>query len=133
MKSNNSESTWSQIEKRLNLQSIGEFIRYGGDISEIDKRGFAERLAGADKDLQEYIEPICGNDKADDMLEKIAIYENICKDIYFALGMKVGAQIIIQLTGNFESDFWQNRKESLIAFFLYIVFYDPVNKTVKQF
>jgi len=60
MKNNNSENAWSQFEKRLNLQSIGEFIRNGGDITEADKRGFTERLASADADLQRYIETVCG-------------------------------------------------------------------------
>ena len=101
----NSESKWSQIEKRLNLQSIGEFIRNGGNVTEVDKHGFTERLAGADKDLQEYIDSVCGKEKTENILENIAVYSNKLKDIYFSIGMKAGAQIIIQLTGNFEADF----------------------------
>jgi len=34
---NNFESRWSQMDKRLNLQSIGEFIQHGSDITEINK------------------------------------------------------------------------------------------------
>jgi len=104
MKNNNHENTWTQIEKRLNLQSISEFIRHGGDIPNVDKRNIAERLAAADKDLQEYLESICGKDKIEDILENIAVYANIHKDVYFTLGMKAGAQIIIQLTESLESD-----------------------------
>ena len=98
-------STWSEIEKRLNLQSIGEFIRHGGDVTEVDKRGFTERLAAAEKDLQKYLENICGKDKTNGIVEKITVYTNLCKDVYFALGMKAGAQMILQLTGNLEADF----------------------------
>ena len=103
--SENLHSKWSQIEKRLNLQSIGEFIRNGGDVTEVDKRGFTERLEMADKNLYEYIDRICEREKAEDMSEQIAAYSNILKEIYFSIGMKAGAQIIIQLTGNFEADF----------------------------
>jgi len=105
MGNNNHESTWSQIEKHLNLQSISEFIRHGGDVAEVDKRRLTERLAAADKDLQEQIENICGKDKTDNILEQISACLNIYKDIYFVLGMKTGAQIITLLTGNTDSNF----------------------------
>lgn len=101
----NLENKWSQLEKRLNLQSISEFIQHGGDIRVIDTRSFSERLESADKDLQVCLESTCGKEKADDILETIAVYSNICKGVYFALGMKAGAQIMLQLTGNIESDF----------------------------
>ena len=105
MTDNNTESQWSQIEKRLNLQSIGEFIQHGGDITEIDKHSFAERSDIAYKQLRTSLESICGKDMAQDILEQIAVYTGIREDIYIAIGMKAGAQIIIQLTSNFESDF----------------------------
>jgi hypothetical protein len=98
------ENKWSQLEKRLNLQSIGEFIRHGGDVTQIDTRSFTERLECADKDLHTYLENTCGKDKTYGILEMVAVYANIRADVYFALGMKAGAQITLQLTGNFESD-----------------------------
>ena len=99
-----SENKWSDMEARLNLQSIGEFIQNGCDTV-VDKRSFTERLETSHKDIREYIENACGQDKADEILEKIVAYSNTLKDIYFSVGMKTGAQIIIQLTHNFESDF----------------------------
>ena len=99
------ENKWSQMEKRLNLQSIGEFIQHGSDIREIDKHNFSEREEIAYKELQKYIEDTCGKEIAADILEKVVIYSGIREDIYFSLGMKVGAQITIQLTGNLETDF----------------------------
>ena len=104
MENNKFKSTWSEIEKRLNLQRISEFIRHGGDIPEIDTRNFAERLTAADENLHEYLETICRKDNTEDILENIAVYTNIHKDIYFVMGMKAGAQIITKLTGNIESD-----------------------------
>ena len=101
----NYESKWSQMEKRLNLQSIGEFIQHGGDISEVDKRSFVERSETAYKKLQAYIENLCGTETAADILEATVVYAGIREDIYFSLGMKAGAQIMIQLTGNLEADF----------------------------
>ena len=100
----NIKNQWSQIVKRLNLQSIGEFIRHGGNVAEVDTRNFTERLENADNDLRIYLENICGKDKTEDILEMIAVYSNIRNDVYFALGMKAGAQLTIQLTGDFESD-----------------------------
>jgi hypothetical protein len=104
MKNNIYESSWSQLEKRLNLQSISEFIRHGGDVPEVIKYSFNERISRADKTLQEYFENI-RTDKQEEISEKIAEYSNIMQDIYFTMGMKAGAQIIIQLTNNFETDF----------------------------
>ena len=98
------ESRWSEMEKRLNLQSIGEFIQNGCDTV-IDRRGFTERLNKAQKDIRGYIENTCGVEKADEILENIVMYSTTVKDVYFSVGMKTGAQIIIQFTGNFESDF----------------------------
>jgi hypothetical protein len=101
----NYESKWSQMEKRLNLQSIGEFIQHGSDVLDVDKHNFIEREAIAYKKLQKGIEDTCGKEIAVDILEKVVIYSSIREDIYFSLGMKVGAQITIQLTGNLETDF----------------------------
>ena len=100
----NSESRGSQIEERLNLQSIGEFIRTGTH-TEVDKSSFNERLNRAYKLLRDFIEENCGNDKADNIIEYINTYSGIREDISFSLGMKAGAQLAIQLTGNFEADF----------------------------
>jgi hypothetical protein len=90
--------------KQLNLQNIAEFIQTGGD-TDLDKHGFTERLEKAHRDLRKYIETTCGNEKTDDILEKIILYSSIVQDIYFSVGMKAGAKIIIQLTNNFETDF----------------------------
>ena len=102
----NTESKWSQIEKRLNLQNIGKFIKHGsGDIAEIDKRSFIEREETAYQNLEEYLTAAFGKENAENIFENIAAYTGAREDIYFALGMKAGAQIIIQLTNNFEADF----------------------------
>ena len=101
----NYDSKWSQMEKRLNLQSIGEFIQHGGDISEVDRHSFTERSEIAYKQLQEYIENICGKEASENILEKVTVYSGIREDIYFSLGMKAGAQITIMLNSNLESDF----------------------------
>ena len=99
------ESKWSEMEKRLNLQSISEFVQYGSDIREVDRHNFTERAETAYKKLQEEIESICGKETAQDILDKIVVYSGIREDIYFTLGMKVGAKMIILLTNNLETDF----------------------------
>ena len=105
MENINCMSSWSQIEQRLNLQNIGEFLRTGGDITEIDRRGFTERKESAYKEMQEYLAKTCDKEKLADIMNKVAVYVGTREDIFFSLGMKTGAQLAIQLTTNLESDF----------------------------
>ena len=100
----NDDNIWAQMEKRLNLQSISKFIKYGSVINEIDNRSFIEREETAYNNLQKYIEDTCGKEISDDVMENITEYSSIKEDIYFTLGMKAGAQIVTQLTGSLESD-----------------------------
>ena len=100
----NNDSRWSQIEKRLNLQSLGAFIRHGADTF-VDKHNFSDRMKTAYTELQEYVESVCGKEQAEDILTHVSDYSGTRDEIYFSLGMKAGAQLIIQLTNNFETDF----------------------------
>ena len=102
--SENLKNRWSQIEERINLQSIGEFIRTGR-CAGIEHNSFNERLDRAYKLLRDYIEDNCGKDRADDIIEYINTYSVIREDISFSIGMKTGAQLAVQLTENFEADF----------------------------
>jgi len=99
----NYENKWSQMEKRLNLQSISKFIRHGSIINEIDTHSIFEREEIAYNELQKYIEYTCGNEKSEEILENITAYSSVREDICFTLGMKAGAQIISQLTDDFET------------------------------
>ena len=98
----NYENKWSQMEKRLNLQSISKFIRHGSIINEIDNRTIFEREEIAYNDLQKYIEDTCGSEKSEEILENITAYSSVREDICFTLGMKAGVQIISQLTNELE-------------------------------
>jgi hypothetical protein len=101
----NIESKLAEMVERLNLQSIGEFIQHGSDVTKVDRHSFAERYNTAYKHLERAIENICGKEKAVAILEEVVVYAGIREDKYFSLGMKAGAQITIQLTNNMESDF----------------------------
>lgn len=98
------ESRWSQILKRLNLQSIGEFIRHGGEV-EIQMLGFTEREERAFTELTKYLNQTVGEEKQENITEEIVRYCNVIEGIFFSLGMKVGAQLVIKLTDNLETDF----------------------------
>ena len=104
MKNNINESRWSQLEKRLSLQSISKFIKHGSVINAIDTHSFIEREEAAYINLQKYIEDTCGIDISEDILENITAYSSVREDICFTLGMKAGAQIITQLIGSLETD-----------------------------
>ena len=99
------DNIWSQMEKRLNLQSISKFIKYGSVINETDSHSFIEREEIAYNNLMKYIEDTCGKEISENIMENITAYSSVKEDIYFTLGMKAGARIVAQLTdNNLESD-----------------------------
>lgn len=102
---NSDTSAWSQIEKRLNLQSIGEFVRSGADVRKVDKFTFRQREEDAYTALLESLNGALGEETTKQILSVIENYVTVCENIYFSLGMKVGSQIMIKLTDNLEIDY----------------------------
>ena len=102
---NPKESNYSQIAKRLNLQMISAFIREGEEIPILDKRTFEARESHAYNEVETVIKELkLDENTTDDILSKIIEYMTTVSDIYFSLGMKAGATLVIKLTDNFETD-----------------------------
>lgn len=99
------KSRFSQIEERLNLQDLGHHIRDGGDLGTLYQSSFEERENRAKEKLEEKLKSRFDESTVQELLSIIADFNLIDEDIYFSLGMKVGARLIILLTGNCESDF----------------------------
>lgn len=98
-------SRFSQIEDRLNLQDIAFHIRDGGSLGTLQKISFDEREKSAAENLENQLKNIFDEETIQELLPIITEYTSINEDIHFTIGMKVGARLLILLTGNFESDF----------------------------
>lgn len=98
------ESFYSAIAKRLNLQSIGEYLFTGCDDLRVNYNNFREREANDFSALEKQIIELCGNDKKEKIIDSIMEYSEIAGEIKFSLGMKAGATLHCKLTDNFETD-----------------------------
>lgn len=86
--------------QRANLNAIQAFLIYGGDFHEEPSgKTYAERLKDADKNALEFFESRYTDIKEYDEItgcyyEQIAAYE----EVYFEIGMILGAKIGMQLS-----------------------------------
>jgi len=98
-----SDSYYSNMQKRVNLQSVGAMIRDGSD-AKVNYSSFSERAERAYDNLKEQITKLCGEEKAIEIMEKVAEYTWAKDSISFSLGMKAGATLQVKLLDNFETD-----------------------------
>ena len=98
------KSFYSAIEKRLNLQTIGAFLRTGNGDIDVYFNNFREREQNAFSVLERKIVELCGKDNMEKIFDVIMDYKMITDEIQFSLGMKAGATLLCKLTDNFETD-----------------------------
>lgn len=99
------ESSYSEMEKRINLQMISAYIRDGGDTVKLDRRSFEARETDAYNAFETFIKNLkLDEHTTDEILSEALSYMTTISDVYFSLGMKTGSNLIIKLTDNFESD-----------------------------
>lgn len=98
------ESYYSAIKSRLNLQRIGSYIREGSGESTVDYSSFDDREKSAFSEIETYLNKKYGEESATDILEHMTAYGNAIEQISFSLGMKVGATMLCKLIDNFETD-----------------------------
>ena len=99
------EGTWADIASRINLQCIGTLLRDGSARLKINKSNFKEREEEAYDALEFYLEQKFDKKTINALLTEIVNYSGVLTDIYFSLGMKAGATLVLKLTDNFEIDF----------------------------
>ena len=98
-----SESYFSAMKRRLNLQRISAYIRLGGDQAVVSHDSFHQRERDAFEKLEKRVAGTCG-EGAGQMMDQILAYASVIEEIYFNLGMKAGVILHGKLTGNFETD-----------------------------
>ena len=98
-----SDSHFSSMKRRLNLQKIGAFIRSGDSKTVVNNDSFKAREDEAWSKLEKLIAEKCGED-TEKVIDQIYMYLSVIEEIYFNLGLKAGAILQCKLTGNFETD-----------------------------
>jgi len=96
-------SYYSNMQNRINLQSVGAMIRDGSDAN-VNYSSFSERAERAYDNLEKQITELCGEEKAIEIMEKVSEYKFVTDSISFSLGMKAGATLQVKLLDNFETD-----------------------------
>lgn len=102
---NDKFSQYEQVFERVNLQSIGHFLKEGEEILKIDKKTLSEREQEADSKLREELSAIFDKETVEKLLEIISCYTMIKEEIQFSLGMKIGARMLQLLTDDIDRDF----------------------------
>ena len=103
LRSSDSESHFSDMTQRLNLQKLGVYIRYGDSKRVLDNDNFAEREDKASSKLEKLIAEKCGED-TETVMDQVYAYASVIEEIYFNLGLKAGAILQHKLTDHFETD-----------------------------
>lgn len=96
---------YEQVFERVNLQSIGHFLKEGEEILKINKKTLSEREREADSKLHEALSAIFDKETVEKLLEIISCYTTIKEEIQFSLGMKIGARMLQLLTDDIDKDF----------------------------
>ena len=98
-----SDSYFSAMKRRLNLQMIGAYIRAGDTKLFVSNDSLEKRKKETTSRLERLIEEKCG-EEAENIIEEINAYSSVIEEIYFNLGMKAGAILQCKLTDNFETE-----------------------------
>jgi len=98
------KSAASAMKSRINLQTIGTYLRDGASKTQISSTSFEKRENIAFSKLEQQVAELCGAEKKDEILDCIWQYCSTLEEIYFSLGMKAGATLQVKLLDNFETD-----------------------------
>lgn len=98
------DSFVSAMKRRLNLQSLGAYIRDGDTKSIIHNDSFRQREDEAFSRMEQFLSEKYGEKETEEIIESVNAYAAVEQEIYFSLGMKAGATLQCKLTGTFETD-----------------------------
>lgn len=88
---------FTRMMERANLQNIGNWIQIGSEMEQTNSANMEERAENALKILKREFEQIVPKKSYQRGIEIAREYSINCCDIYFNMGMKVGAKIMLQL------------------------------------
>jgi len=94
-----------EMSMRINLQSIGYFIKEGSRLLQVDKTSFSEREHTVETELERTLQNQLEEEMVNKILPTILSYTSKKEEIQFSLGMKAGAKLALLLTTDFEHDF----------------------------
>lgn len=100
-----SSGIYSELYKRLNLQSIGHFIKEGHNLKEMNIISFAEREREAERELDKDLNKLLDEKATQEAYSTIIKYTSVKEEIQFSLGMKAGAKLTLLLTNESDHDF----------------------------
>ncbi len=101
-----SKDFFARMKARVNLQSLGAYIRDGGTRARFYDKPFCERVDEANVKLEETIEHLVPDKAAaSEVHDAISEYDSTIIDVYFSLGMKVGAQLDNLLMSSLDRDY----------------------------
>lgn len=95
---------YADILKRLDLQSLGYFIKEGSTVTKKRCTKFVDREKDAEKKLFQELEKWKQERCNADIYPAIVQFAAIREEVQFSLGMKVGARLALLLTGDFQND-----------------------------
>jgi len=96
-------SYYSNMQSRINLQSVGAMIRDSSD-AKVNYSSFSQREERAYDTMKKHITTLCDPETTEKILEIIAEYRCLTDSVSFSLGMKAGATLQVKLLDNFETD-----------------------------
>lgn len=95
-----------RMKDRMNLQMLGSYIRDGSIRTRFDDKPYYKRIGEDSRKLEEIIDSLLRDPSfAGKMNDAISEYEDTIVDVYFSIGMKVGAQLNHLLMSDFDKDF----------------------------
>lgn len=96
---------YASILKRLNLQSIGYYIREGSKLLSVDETSFSKREQIAESELDRKLHIRLEEETIQWLWTAIMEYTAKKEEVQFSQGMKAGAKLALLLTSDSEYDF----------------------------
>ena len=87
----------NEIFKRLDLQSIREFLLHGAEGLEISNQSYEQRIRNAEKISFQQLEKRFSKEEYDEIIADIYDFAGIVENVYTEIGMICGAVLIKNL------------------------------------
>ena len=89
-----------EMLERANLQFVADMVQMGTPKLNLSVKNLEEQEDEAVKHLKKRLEEIVSENELGNVTDIAMEYANDCCEIYFIVGMKVGAKLIYQLLNN---------------------------------
>lgn len=86
-----------QMLERANLQSVADMIQTGSRKVNLEEKNLEEREDEAVRRLKKRLANILSEKERREVTDIAMEYANDCCEVYFTVGMKVGAKLVYQL------------------------------------